>query len=428
MTAREIAFDVLMKMHRGAYSNISLDAALNEAQGMDSREYALASNLVYGVTERRLTLDYLLSACLDKPIKKLRPEVLTVLRLGAYQLLFTDKIPDSAAVNESVQLAKGCGCQYAASLVNAVLRKVAARGLVFPEDDGKAGYLSVRYSCETWIAGSLLKQYGSDTARAILEASLSVPPVTLRVNTLKTTADGLIAALKAEGVEAERSYIAADAVNITKSGVTVNKLKSFEQGLFHVQDAACQLCCAALDVKPGQTVLDLCAAPGGKSFTIAQLMENRGIVKAFDIYPHKTKLIDFGIRRLGTDCVVSCINDAAVYRDSLCGAHRVLCDVPCSGLGIIARKPEIKYKAYEQIKGLSDIQYSILSNGARYVKPGGRLVYSTCTLLEQENEKICDRFLSEHPEYEKAGEYVKLLPGVNGCDGFFYAALDRRKQ
>lgn len=424
MTARKLAFDVLMKMHSGAYSNISLDAALNRAKDMDAREAALASNLVYGVTERRITLDYQLEKLLDKPIGKLKAAVLTALRLGAYQILFCDRIPDSAAVNESVDLVKKSGCSFAAGLVNAVLHKVIKQGLVLPECEGTAYYMSIRYSCEKWIVQELKKEYGELTEQ-ILSHSLSSPPMSIRVNTLKTDVGTLAEMLAREGMETERSHICPDALNIIKTGKALEKSESFRKGLFHVQDVSCQRCVQALGARPGETVLDLCAAPGGKSFTAAQMMNNEGVIKAFDIYPHKIDLIDSGAARLGIDIIRPCVNDAAVFRPTLKGADRVLCDVPCSGFGIMARKPEIKYKSADEVQTLPSLQLKILTNGAEYLKVGGTLVYSTCTLRKAENEQVCDLFLQQNPAFVKKGEYVTVLPGTEGCDGFFFAVFER---
>ncbi|MCQ2463477.1 MAG: 16S rRNA (cytosine(967)-C(5))-methyltransferase RsmB [Clostridia bacterium] len=426
MTARRLAFDVLMKMHSGAYSNISLDAALSRAKDMDAREAALAANLVYGVTERRITLDYQLEGLLDKPIGKLKAEVLTALRMGAYQIIFCDRIPDSAAVNESVELVKKSGCAFAAGLVNAVLRKVISRGLSLPDCIGTAYYMSIKYSCEKWIVQELKKEYG-ESAEKILMHSLETPPISIRVNTLKTDTDSLLKKLLAEEIEAEKSYISPSCLNIIKTGKAIEKLDSFKKGLFHVQDISCQLCVEALNPMPGETVLDLCAAPGGKSFTAAQIMKNKGVIKAFDIYPHKIDLIDAGAARLGTDIIMPCVNDASVFRPTLTGADRVLCDVPCSGFGIMARKPEIKYKSYEEVELLPALQLKILMNGARYLSSGGTLVYSTCTLRRAENEEVCEKFLSQSPDFKKKGEYVTLLPGTDGCDGFFYAVFEKVK-
>ncbi len=434
-TARQAAFDVLLKMNKGAFSNVSLDAALSSGI-KDARERALASMLVYGVTERRLTLDALIKPCLDRPMKKMKADVLTVLRMGVYQLFYTDRIPVSAAVNESVNLAKKNGCAYAAGLVNAVLRKVHSRGLVLPECENEIERMSIEFSCEEWIVKMLAERYGEENTRGILSSSLEARPITLRVNTVKTNTKALLEQLDKEGIKAVA--IGKNAVRIEKTGAPMEKLPSFRKGMFHVQDKACQLCCAALDVKSGNTVFDLCAAPGGKSFTIAQMMGNYGTVKSFDIYPHKTELIDEGAHRLGLNIIQSCVADATVYRASLRKADRVLCDVPCSGFGIIGAKPEIKYKKEQEVAELPDIQYRILENAASYLADGGRLVYSTCTLNPAENEEVCNRFLKEHTDFicvdpsssageNKSGEYVTLLPHKDGCDGFFFAAFERKE-
>ena len=437
-SARQTAFEILNKIARDAsYSNLTLDSVLSGSDLSDS-DAALVSALVYGVLERSVTLDHCLSRYLKQPIKKLKPQVLTALRMGAYQLLFMDRIPPSAAVNESVTLVRNNGCAFAAGLANAVLRAVSRDGLILPDETDRELYLSVKYSFPHWLVRLWRESYGEENAEGIMAACAGRPPLTVRVNTLRTTAPQLRQRLAEEGVETSAAPC-ENALALGKCG-SVEKLLSFRKGLFHVQDAASQLCAAALDPQPGDTVLDLCSAPGGKAFTAAQLMHDAGQIICFDIHSHRLALIKEGAIRLGLTCIDVALNDAAVYSDKLPMAERVLCDVPCSGLGIIRRKPEIRFKAPVEVDKLPPIQYNILNCSANYVKPGGRLVYSTCALNPAENEAVALQFLREHSDFSpiepKVGGHdsfvrdhtLTLMPHINQTDGFFIAVFERRGQ
>lgn len=427
MNPRRLAFEILLKIEKdNAYSNLALDACL-PASGLDPRDRAFVSALVYGVTERRLTLDYQLALYLSKPLKKLKPQVLVILRLGAFQLLFMDKVPASAAVNESVRLTKSCGCAYASSLVNAVLRKCAGNGLVLPPEDS-ADYISVKYSCPLWLCEKWIAEYGYDDTEALLGASTGGAQTVVRVNTVKTDSDQLKKTLEAQGVTVTDGYT-ADSLIVRNFG-NLEKLPSFRDGLFHVQDTASQLCVKALDPRPGETVFDVCSAPGGKAFTAAQRMNNSGRVLAFDIYEQRVRLIAEGAERLGLGIINAAVGDASVFNPDLPKADRVLCDVPCSGLGIIRRKPEIKYKSADSLRDLPDIQLKILKTASGYLKIGGRLVYSTCTLNRDENEKVVGRFLKENGDFSLAdaeAPMITLMPHKNNSDGFFIAVLERKR-
>lgn len=429
--ARQTAFEILNKIQRdNSYSNLLLDSAF-EKSDMDQKDKAFASALVYGVLERMITLDYELSQYLRQPLKKLKPQVLTILRLGAYQLLFMDKIPASAAINESVKLTKNNGASFASGLVNAVLRKVSSNGLTESDD------LSVRYSAPQWLCELWSKSYGAENALSLLESSFGSVETTLRVNTLKTSADELIIALAQEGITAKKSEIISNALTVENAGA-LHKTIAYINGLFHVQDIASQLCCSALAVKENETVLDICSAPGGKSFTLAQLMQNTGALYSFDVYDHRLKLIDDGAKRLGITNINTMKNDGSVFNSSVPLADKILCDVPCAGLGVIRKKPEIRYKKCDEVDKLPDLQYSILCVSAEYLKNGGTLVYSTCSLNPDENENIIKRFLSEHSEFEPVrvlpelkrhaedAHYISLMPHIHNCDGFFVAAVRKK--
>jgi len=436
---RQTAFEALLRISKdGSYSNLALDSVLKENKGLDDRDKAFVSNLVYGTLDRLILIDYNLSLYLNQPSKKLKPELHTVLALGAYQILFMDKVPNHAAVSESVELAKVNKSSFAASLVNAVLRRVADNGLKYPEtEDGTAEFLSIRYSCPQWIVESWIEDYGFENAKCLAERALDAAPVTVRTNTLKITPDELMWKFAEEGVISEISSIIPEALLLKDSGA-IEELEAYKDGLFHAQDLSSQYCCRALDPQPGETIFDMCAAPGGKTFTLAEMMRGEGRVMAFDIYQSRVDLIRNGALRLGLKNVYSYFSDALEYNPNYGTADRILCDVPCSGLGIIRRKPDIRFKNKRESEKLPDIQYKILSNAVKYLKPGGRVVYSTCTLNKAENDFVCDRFLSEHPEfriaeyltdvarYSDEDKYLTLMPHIHGTDGFFIAAFEKQ--
>lgn len=432
-SARQIAFEVLIKMHRNdAYSNIELDSALKNS-GLDKRDCALVSALVYGVTERLITIDYNIEKHLTGKINKLKPEVLVILRLGTYQILFSDKIPNSAAVNESVKLAKNNRCAFAAGLCNAVLRAVGKSGLLLPDNSDKIKYLSVKYSFPHWLCEMWQDAYGEENAEGVMRTAAEKPPIYIKVNNLKTTSAELVNIFKDEGVAAESVKGFDSALQISDTG-DIEKLSSYKNGLFHVQDLASQICAKALEAKENMTVFDVCSAPGGKAFTVAEHMNNNGTIKAFDIHEHRVKLINSGADRLGISIIEGKTGDAEQYDSSNGFADRVLCDVPCSGLGIVRRKPEIRYKEKILIDKLPLLQYRILENASNYVKTSGRLIYSTCTLNPAENEEVCKKFLQNHKEFKlvqplndinSTDGYITLMPHIHGTDGFFIAAFER---
>lgn len=432
-TPRQLAYETLLKIERDkAYSNLALDFSLTE-EGGDMRDSAFVSALVYGVTERLITLDYVLSAHLKEPMGKLKPQVRTVLRMGVYQLLFMDKVPESAAVNESVILAK-INCRYASGLVNAVLRSVARTGLILPEDN-EVKRLCVEYSCPEWLVGLLAEEYGEKRTGEILKMFIGKPRTFIRVNTLKTDTVTLAGLLEGERIRTKQCEYSSDALEVLDAA-KLNRTDAYLKGLFHVEDISSQLCCMALEPNPGDTVMDMCASPGGKSFTLAQMMENKGVLYSFDKAENRVGLIKQGAERLGIGIIKAGVNDACVFNTKLPGADKVLCDVPCSGFGVMGRKPEIKYKPKEELDNLPDVQYRILNTSANYVKKGGRLVYSTCTLSPMENTRVCEKFLSENPSFVSqralpeikrgnASDFLTLTPDVNGSDGFFISVFTR---
>ncbi len=427
-SARHLAVQLLGRtIEEGSYSNLLLDKAL-AASELSAADKKLCAQLYYGVMERRLTLEHILRSYSKKPPEKLDAVIRNILYLGLYQLAYCEKIPDRAAVNESVLLAKQFKKTSASGFVNAVLRSFLRDGkeIKFPKEQWKA--MEVQYSVPAALCCQIVQEHGQEFADAFLADSLKTPPCTVRLNPLR----GSIADLADEGLAPEAFAKPDNACRITCPDVRSSK--AFQKGMFHVQDLASQLCCAILDPQPDETVLDLCAAPGGKTFTIAERMQDRGRVLAFDLHEHRAELIRKGAQRLGLTCITAMTADAAVYDEKMPQADRILCDVPCSGYGVIRRKPEIRYKPLSECCELPKLQYAILENAARYLKKGGTLVYSTCTILKAENEKVVERFLKSHPDFELVPlpEYG-LTEGFatfsvcyDNCDGFFAAHMRRK--
>ena len=415
MDDRFLAYKILNKIERDkAYSNITVDAVLNENEAT-SAPFVCA--LVYGVLERKITIDYILSKFLTQPIKKLKPQVLTLLRMGVYQIKYMDKVPGSAAVNESVKLSKKVKCAFASGLINSVLRKVSTTEVSLPETDNKIHDLSIKYSCPEQLVEHYVNDYGYIDAEKILESSIGSVSTFIRVNNLKISTDELISQLENENVISKKIENRENSLEIISGAVF--KTECYKKGYFHAQDLASQTCIDFLNPQENEVVFDLCAAPGGKSFTIAEKMNNKGNVFSFDLYEHKIKLINDGAKRLGITIIDAQIGDASVFNSDLPKADKVLCDVPCGGLGVIRRKPEIKYKDFSFIDKLCDLQYNILNNASLYLKEKGVLVYSTCSLSKSENEDICNRFLNEHNNF-KLESMVTLIPHKDS-DGFFFA-------
>ena len=419
---RKSAASILCKIEKdSAYSNITLGAFLKDTE-FTSEDKKLVSALVYGVLDRRITLDYVLSCFMKTPLKKTAPFTLQVLRCALYQIMFMDKIPDSAAVNEAVKLIKGSKENRNSGFVNAVLRSVLRAENLLPEGDSPEA-LSVRYSCPIAIVKSFIEDYGADNAVSLLEEALKAPPVTLRTNTTKLSTSSLISKLKELDICCEEGDI-ENSVVLTK-GIDIGNNELYKKGFFHVQDYASQRAVAVLNPKPYERVLDICAAPGGKSFTMAELMENKGELIACDLYEHKTALINKSAKRLGLDIIKTKVSNGEIYNSDLGEFDAVLCDVPCSGLGVIRRKPEIKYKPIDDFSELEEIQYKILENAVKYLKRGGRILYSTCTLRKGENEKMIEKFLSAHKEFVKEYEHT-FMPHIDKTDGFYCALIFKR--
>ena len=419
--ARKIAVKALLEVEKDkSYSNLTLAASFKENPDLGSQDKALISNIFYGVLDRKITLDYFLSKLIKTPVGKIKPFTLCVLRSALYQIAYLDKIPDSAAVNEAVKLMKNSKESYMSGFVNGVLRNFLRNPVELPKGD-TADDLSVKYSCPKWIVENFIKDYSLDDAKELLETSLKAAPLYLRVNTLKTDRDALILKLSEQGNEAKPTE-QENAVEIC-GGMTFNDNELFKNGLFHVQDLSSQKCAALLEPRENERILDLCAAPGGKSFLVAQLMNNKGTLFSCDLYEHRTRLIDEGAKRLGIDIITTKTLDATKPLPFEEPFDAVLCDVPCSGLGILRRKPDIKYNALPNLEQLEKIQGEILRNAAKLVKKGGRILYSTCTIRKAENEEIVKAFLTENKNAVLKYEHT-FLPHKETADGFYTALIE----
>lgn len=427
MNAREIILNALYKIENdGAYSSKALNNALKLAEPVDK---AFVTEIFYGVLKNFITLDYIIMQFSSVKLKKMSIWVKNILRMGTYQIYFTDKIPDSAACNESVKLAKKYGHQASVRFVNGVLRNISRNkeNIKLPNKSDTINYLSIGYSCPKWIVEMLNNQYGAEDCEKILAESRQAHPITIRVNTLKTTSGELIDKLKSEnGVGAVEDRAVKNCL-VIDGGLDINTVRLYKDGCFTLQNKSSMLAAEALGAMPGEFVIDMCAAPGGKSTYIAERMQNKGKVLAFDIYEHKTELIKKSAERLGIDIIEARVHNSEIFDENLEEkADRVLVDAPCSGLGVIHRKPDIKYsRKPEDIKILSEIQSKILDTASKYVKKdGGVLVYSTCTILRQENQDVIAEFVKNHSEFEILEE-KQLLTHQMGGSGFYICKMKR---
>lgn len=439
---RKLAWDVIHRVDREkAYADILLDQVLRKPS-LKEEDRAFITELVYGTLRWRGRLDWVVAQYSSKPLSKLDPEILNILRMGAYQLLNL-RTPSSAAVDESVKLSKNFTSGKASGFVNAVLRAVDRErdNLKFPtRDEDEALYLSVKHSHPKWLVGTFLRTYGADDTEKMLEANNVLPPLTIRVNTLKTTREKLIKEiLEDDGVEAIPTKYSPDGLTL-KDSPPLRSLGVFNRGLCMAQDEAAQIVSLVVNPRPGNMVLDTCAAPGGKSTHMGQLMENKGEIHSLDSSQPRLTLIEDNARRLGVGIIKTKRGDASVplkyERNSF---DAILVDPPCSDLGIIRRHPDVKWiKTPEQINELSELQLKILTTATKYVKQGGVIVYAVCTVMPKENEQVIQAFLELAPEFRvdpvsnalKAAKefetpegYARLTPHKTKTDGFFIARL-----
>lgn len=425
---RKVLVSALLKAEKSGYSNIVLDNVLKETD-LDYLGKSFVTTAFYGVLERKITIDFILNKFLKKPITKAPPYTSAVLRSSAYQILFMNKIPDSAACNEAVKLIKKSKERGNAGLVNAVLRNVCKEN-----SENILNSLqepSIKYSVRDWIYNRLISQYSKDEINCFFENALLPPPIFIRINALKENAyEKVVSELNEIGAK----LTPTDIENFySVEGIkNVENLSTFKSGFFFVQDYSSRMAITSLSPKREERILDCCAAPGGKSFSIAMDMDNTGEVVSLDIHPHRVELIKKGAERLGLENITAAVNDATCFNKELGLFDRVICDVPCSGIGVIRRKPEIKYKSEEECSNLPKIQSEILNVAARYLKSGGRLVYSTCTLLKEENDEIVKSFLNENTDFklisafnQPAESTVTFMPPKDIGDGFFVAVMER---
>lgn len=441
-TEREIAFSILDDIYnKGAFSNITLEKHLKEKS---KRKQNFIREMVYGVLENDIFLEYIISKTSKIRIKKIHKPILIILKMGIYQIFFMDSVPSSAAVNESVILAKKYGNKGSVGYVNGMLRNISRNKeeLGDTDIDDPRKRISVKYSHPSWIVDKWIEEYGIKFTEDLCRSNNEKPKLNITVNTLKTSRDDLKSKLEKKGFEIRESKYSADSL-IIENPFKISETKEFKDGEFTIQDESSALVAQIMNPEPGSIVIDVCSAPGGKSVHIAQKMQNKGRIISRDIHEHKLNLIRKNTERLGIDIIETEIYDAEEIDDSLINlADYVLVDAPCSGLGLIRRKPEIKInKTQEDINSLSNLQFKILNNAKNYLKVGGTLIYSTCTLGKRENMDIVDKFLKENKEFSKLDlsgpiknkldmpslerGYIELYPNIHGTDGFFIAKMKK---
>ena len=430
MNVRKLALELLDKTEKaGQYSNIAIDNAIKK-YGLDTQDSSFLCILVYGVIERKLTLDYITDKLSSIPPSKIELTTRNIIRMGLYQLIYLDRIPPHAAINESVELSG----KRSQGFVNAILRNYQRKSeeiKVPSKEDAPAKYLSVKYSFPEALCEKFTGIFGLEKAENIFAAFCREPSMTLRVNTLKTSKEDFLNALNEKGISASPAPLSPCGVKV--EGASVADL-GINEGLCFVQDEASQLCVLALGAKEGDRVLDICSCPGSKSFGSAIEMGNKGEIRSFDLHENKLSLVKSGAQRLGISIIETDARDGRNFDPSLENyADKIICDVPCSGFGVMAKKPEIRYKSIEESAGLPKIQYDILCNSSRYLKVGGVMVYSTCTLFPEENQQNVEKFLAEHQNFEPCNFNIgkissengmlTLNPHDHGTDGFFIAKL-----
>lgn len=442
MNARETALQIINEVeHQGAYANIALAKRLSGGK-LTELDRRFVTELVYGTIKAKVTLDYFLQKFVSRPLKGVSPVILNILRLGVYQLVFLDKIPASAACNQSVELAKKYGHAGTVKFVNGVLRSITRQPekLTYPDKEKQPeAYLSLAYFHPLWMMKRWLKRYGFAATEALCAANNEIPPLILRTNTLKITRDQLLAEVAATGAEAEAITIVPEGI-VCRHHPALATFSPLQNGLCQVQDISSMLVAHVLDPQPGERILDACGAPGGKTTHIAALMKNQGNILAVDLYEHKLAIVRENAKRLGITIIETLEMDAVkLSTRKLPPADRVLVDAPCSGLGVLRHKPDSRWRKSPKILAeLPELQLDILQSAAGCVKPGGVVVYSTCTIEPEENEMVIEKFLSQNPEFslDCAGSYlpqptsekmIQFLPHRDGQDGFFIARLQRSR-
>ncbi|MDD7718961.1 MAG: 16S rRNA (cytosine(967)-C(5))-methyltransferase RsmB [Eubacteriaceae bacterium] len=421
ITAYNVLFDI---EKNGAYSNIELNKQISL---LSPDSPAFVRELVYGVTENRLYIDYILSQLIAKGLRGVKKQPLTLLRMGIYQLRFMDSVPEYAAVNETVNLARKLA-RGREGFINGVLRGYIKRkneDFLPDRETDSVHYLSVKYSYAEWIVKLWIEQYGEEACEAMLAAGNQTPKLSIRVNTMKCDRESLSEKLKADGFDIEKGNLSERVLFVRGMGLL--ETEEYEKGMFTVQDESSVLAVETLNPQAGERIIDMCAAPGGKTLAMAEWMKNSGKIRAYDIYEHKLKLIAKESERLGISIIETGEQDGTVFCSALENwADRVLVDGPCTGLGVVRRKPEIKYRELDDNgRGLAVKQLEILNNAAGYVKKGGYLLYSTCTINKLENDFVTNEFISSHPEYELELSR-QLMPGIDETDGFYISRFKKK--
>ena len=439
---RQIALTILYKIDKeNAYSNIALDEELRKNRKLlNEKDIGLISEIVYGTTTWKLTIDTIIKKYSKLKIEKLSKWILNILRMGIYQIVFLDKIPKSAAVNESVNLAKRYGHPASANFVNAILRKIEKKDFeeMFQIKE-PIQRIVLTTSTPDWIVQKLLKEKTLQEVEEICRMSSQKPNLAIRINTLKTNKEDIIKELNKLQIDVKQGIL--EDFLVVEKVKQIEKLEIFQQGLCTIQDESAGLAALALKPTEGERVLDACSAPGGKTSYLAQLMKNKGKIEAWDIHPHRTKLVEETAKRLGIQIIQTKVKDATLKEENIEKFDKILLDVPCLGIGVIRRKPDIKWKHKEtDIDEITKIQKMILQNCSEYLKEGGELVYSTCSILQEENENIIYNFLGKNKNFiivpiqidnknefskycEKEG-YIKIYPNKE-TDGFFICKLKK---
>jgi len=443
--ARELALEILYAVEtKEAYANLELNFFL-ERYNPPREERALAAELVYGVLRRRNTLDWIIRQYAQRSLEKMTPWIRNILRLSVYQLLYLNRIPVSAACNEGVNLAKKKGHLGVSKFVNGILRNIARNLDNVPWPKDLALFISIKYSHPLWLVERWLNRLGKEETIRLCEVNNEPPPLSIRTNTWKTNRQELLEVLQQEGIRGEASTLIPEGIQI-RGIFSLQNLPSYQAGLFQVQDESSMLAAYLLAPEPGETILDACSAPGGKTTHLAQMMGNRGKIIANDYHPHRVKLVEESCRRLGIEIVETRVGEAEklaeFYQEKM---DRVLVDAPCSGLGVLRRKPDARWKKKpEDLEELPKIQLAILESSAQCVKPGGNLVYSTCSIEPEENREIVTEFLARNKEFQ-LGEvknylpqefplktsanpgYLQIYPQDYQTDGFFLSRLERKR-
>ena len=418
---RAIVLEILLENEKdGTFISVLIKNVLDKYSFMDRRDRAFIKTLTEGTVENRIALDYCIDKVSSVKTEKMKPAVRAIIRMGAYQLYFMDHVPDSAVCNEAVKLAKLKHLDGLTGFVNGVLRSIARQkgSIIYPD-------IETEYSCPKWIAGMFRRDYGKERAECIIKSFAEHPALYIRVNTVKTDADGLLKILKEQGVEAEYAPIVPDKALVIKSDFVPGESEAFRNGLFTIQDLSSVTALNEAGIRPGMYVMDLCAAPGGKTTFAAELINGSGSVRAFDQNEEKVRYINENVSRLGLSCVSASVHDACTPDEENIGkADAVIADLPCSGLGVIRRKADIRYRVkYEDIAALQELQRKILMNAAMYVKDGGRLIFSTCTVTREETSDQAEYI--ENDLHMKKLKERQFLPGIDPCDGFYYAVFQK---